>query len=534
MHLSAVADEIKMKVTKRYLNLPVSHNVERSGMEIISNGQPSRKFNIRLAPQSADYWVFSDLSEYLGETITIRYDGPSAGLKQLEQSDEIKGHDSLYREHKRPQFHFTTKRGWINDPNGLIFHDGEYHLFYQHNPYEREWENMHWGHAVSKDLMHWKELPTALYPDSTGTMFSGSAIIDYENAAGYNENGKSAMIVAYTAASEDRQIQCIAYSLDKGRTFRKYEDNPVIDSKEKWNSVDTRDPRLFWYEPGEHWVMLLNERDGHSIYTSKDLKAWEYQSHVTGFWECPDLFELMVDGDPNNKKWVMYGASNTYMIGDFDGKKFTPESGKHYFVTGSIYAAQTFSNIPESDGRRIQIGWGRISHEGMPFNGMMLLPTQLELKKTGNGTRLFSQPVREVEQLFNPVKQWKDIEATEANRELMNFSEMDGFRLKTTIRLSHATSAGISLNGQKILDYDMNNNRINGVFYSPDDMTSMEISADVFIDRSSVEVFIDGGAYSYSLQREASDNNRAKLEFWGNQIEVPALEIFEAKSIWQN
>lgn len=166
----------------------------------------------------------------------------------------------------------------------------------------------------------------------------------------------------YTAAGPDKQVQCIAYSLDNGYTFTKYEKNPVIDSKAKWNSVDTRDPKVFWYEPSKHWVMVLNERDGHSIYTSADLKDWTYRSHVTGFWECPELFELPVDGDKNHTKWVMYGASGTYMLGSFDGKVFTPESGKHCYTTGSIYAGQTINNIPATDGRRIQIGG-----EGFPI-----------------------------------------------------------------------------------------------------------------------------------------------------------------------
>src|SRR5690606_13651467 len=193
--------------------------------------------------------------------------------------------------------------------NGLVYHNGEYHLFYQHNPYEKEWENMHWGHAVSPDLVHWRELPVALFPDELGTMFSGSAVIDHANTAGYNQGDTAAMIVAYTAAGPEKQVQCIAYSLDNGRTFTKYNGNPVIDSKKKWNSPDTRDPKVFWYKPGNHWVMVLNERDGHSIYTSADLKKWNYESHVTGFWEWPELFELPVDVDINNTNWGTDGAS---------------------------------------------------------------------------------------------------------------------------------------------------------------------------------------------------------------------------------
>lgn len=526
------AEEITIKITKKYINLPVSHQVKRDKMTFSIKGKEERSFVIRLANENPDYWVFCDVSSLQGKTVQIAYEGDPAGLKQIYQADEIAGQDKMYKEANRPQYHFTTRRGWINDPNGLLYYDGEYHLFYQHNPYEREWENMHWGHAVSKDLIHWEELPEALYPDQWGTMFSGSAVIDYENTSGFGKKDIPAMVAIYTAAAPDRQTQCIAYSLDKGRTWTKYDGNPVIDSKEKWNSVDTRDPKVFWYAPGNHWVMVLNERDGHSVYTSGNLKEWTYQSHVTGFWECPELFELPVDGSPNNTRWVMYGASGTYMLGSFDGKTFTPEAGKYYYTTGTIYAAQTFTNIPESDGRRIQIGWSRLSHPGMPFNGMMTLPTELTLQTTKDGIRIVSQPVKEAAQLFTRVLQSGSLTAGQANDKLKEFNPVDGLRIKTTLKLSHATSAGLNLNGQHMLDYDMNFNTINGVFYSPQDMTGMEITADIYMDRTSIEVFIDGGLYSYSMERRAHENNNEGFHFWGNNIEIKNLEVYSVQSIW--
>lgn len=531
--IQAEAADRTIKITKQYLNIPVSHAQHRKVMQFSIGGKKERAFNIRLAAGEPEYWVFCDMTKYKGKTITISYDGADAGLEKIYQDDKIAGQDTLYTEKNRPQFHFTTRRGWINDPNGLIFYEGEYHLFYQHNPFEREWENMSWGHAVSKDMIHWQELAVALDPDDSGTMFSGSAVIDYNNTAGFNKGNTPAMVVTYTVDGHGKQVQSMAYSLDKGRTFTKYKGNPLIDSKEKWNSQDTRDPRVFWYAPGKHWVLVLNERDGHSIYTSTNLKDYTFQSHTTGFWECPDLFELPVDGDKNKTKWVMYGASNTYMIGSFDGKKFTPESGKHYFSSGTIYAAQTFTNIPEADGRRIQIGWARLSHPGMPFNGMMLLPTQLTLKTTKDGIRLFSAPIKETEQLFTKAGEWKNLNEADANEKLKAFSNADGVRIKATIKLSHATSAGLRLFGQNIVDYDMNFNLVNGRFYSPEDMTSMELTADIYIDRTSVEVFIDNGAYSYSLQRKANGKNTDDLKFWGNNIEIKNLEVFTTKSIWK-
>ncbi|WP_215223482.1 glycoside hydrolase family 32 protein [Echinicola shivajiensis] len=526
-----LAGEIEIKINKKYLNIPISHQEDRHTMIFKTEGIKDLSVKVRLATDQPDYWVFKDVSDLQGKTITINYEGSDEGLSKIYQDDNIHGFENIYHEKNRPQFHFTTKRGWINDPNGLVYYEGEYHLYYQHNPYEREWGNMHWGHAVSKDLIHWKELPVALSPDELGTMFSGSAIIDYQNSAGFNQGNTPALIAAYTADSQEKQVQCIAYSLDKGLTFTKYEGNPVIDSKEIWNSKDTRDPKVFWYEPGDHWVMVLNERDGHSIYNSDDLKDWKYQSHTTGFWECPELFELPIDGDPNNTLWIMYGASGTYMLGDFDGKKFTPTAGKHLYTFGPIYAAQTYTNM--EDGRRAQIGWGRISHPEMPFNGMMLLPTELSLRNTNRGPRLFSEPVTESEQLFSLIKEEQNLDAEKANNLLKEFSDKTELRIKTTIKLSHATGAGLNLFGQRIIDYDLNFNKINGVFYSPDDPTSMEVSADIYIDRTSIEVFIDNGAISFAMSREASPDNTEGFHFWGNNIEIINLGVYEAQSIWK-
>ena len=526
------AEDLTLKITKKYLNLPVSHQKERAVMTLAVDGKPVRSFDIRLASGEPDYWVFCDVSSFKGKQIKISYRGDAAGMDKIYQADEIAGQDSLYKETNRPQIHYTQRRGWNNDPNGLIYYEGEYHLFYQHNPYERDWGNMHWGHAVSKDLIHWEELPIALFPDEHGTMFSGSAVIDYKNTAGFNKGNIPAMVAVYTADSPEKQVQCIAYSLDKGRTWTKYDGNPVVDSKAKWNSHDTRDPKVFWYEPTGKWVMVLNERDGHSIYNSDDLKHWTFESHITGFWECPELFELPVDGVTGNKKWVMYGASGTYMIGSFDGRTFVPESGKHYYSTGTIYAAQTFTNIPSGDGRRIQIGWGRISHPGMPFNGTMLLPTVLSLRTTKDGIRLFSEPIKELKTLQIAKGQWKDLSAEKAGELLQLYNHTGSLRIRTTLSLSHATNAGLSLYGQNLLDYDMNFNKVNGVFYSPEDMTSMEISVDIILDRTSVEVFVDGGAYSYSMERRADPSNKDGFRFWGNNIQVKNLEVYELQSIW--
>lgn len=524
------ADDITLKINKRYLNLPVSHQVDRNKMRFNVDGKQEREFVIRLASGKPDYWVFCDMESFKGKKVTISYDGNAEGLQKIYQDDKIAGQDSLYKEKNRPQLHFTQRRGWNNDPNGLVWYDGEYHLFYQHNPYEREWENMHWGHAVSRDLLHWEELDLALYPDNNGTAFSGSAVIDYENTSGFGKKGKPAMVAIYTGAGA-KQVQCVAYSLDKGRTWTKYEKNPVIDSGAKWKSVDTRDPKVFWYEPNKEWVMVLYERDGHSIYTSPNLKDWKYESHVTGFFECPELFELPVDGNLNNKKWVMYGASGNYMIGSFDGKKFIPETGKYYFSGGNVYAAQTYTNIPKSDGRRIQIGWGRINHPSLPVNGCLTLPTELTLRTTKDGVRLFSSSIKELDSLELPGIEGSNLTAEQANEMLKPYADNDVIRLRFTIKLSHATSAGLSYKGQNLLDYDLNGNRVNGTFYSPEDMTSMEVSVDMIVDRSIVEVFVDDGVYVHYVERK--EHNKDGFVFWGNNIEVKSLKVNPMKSIWK-
>lgn len=528
--VGAQAQEISFKAQKRYLNIPISHRQERARMTLLVDGDQERAFNIRIAEGEPDYWVFCDIAEFKGKRLTLKYPHHSAGLQRIYQSDEIAGADSLYSERYRPQVHYTQQRGWNNDPNGLIYYEGEYHLFYQHNPYEREWENMTWGHAVSRDLVHWQELAPALHPDALGTMFSGSAVIDYENTSGFGTKDKPAMVAIYTADGA-RQTQCVAYSLDRGRTWTKYEGNPVIDSGQKWATRDTRDPKVFWYAPKRHWVMVLNERDGHSIYNSADLKSWQFKSHTTGFWECPELIELEVDGNPENKKWVMYGASGTYMIGSFDGERFTPEAGKFYYVKGNIYAAQCYNNIPAEDGRTIQVGWGQINHPHLPVNGMMTFPTELSLRTTRNGVRLFSYPIAELNKLQELQGSWTNLKAEEATAKLKPYDKAGALLIKATIRLSHSTSAGISLDGQHIVDYDMNHNTINGVFYSPDEIGSMELRMTLLIDRTSVEVYIDDGAYSYVMERRA--RNDAGFNFWGNNIAVKTLEVHTLKSIWE-
>lgn len=229
----------------------------------------------------------------------------------------------------------------------------------------------------------------------------------------------------------------------------------------------------------------------------------------------------------------MYGASGTYMLGKFDGKVFTPETGKYYYGNGALYAAQTFENIPKTDGRQIQIGWGRIPQPSPSFNNMMLLPTELTLRTTKEGIRMFNTPVKEIDMLHEKETKWQNLDAGAASGKLKEFVSMPAMRIKATIKLSHSTDAGISLNGQEIFKYDMNFGLINGLSYSPEDRTSMEITADIIIDKTSVEVFVDGGAFSYAIERKANAKNTEGFRFFGNAITIKDLKVYPLKSIWK-
>lgn len=517
----ANAGEVKIKINKQYLNFPVSHSVDRKRMLMtVSNGEESSSV-IRLATGNIDYWVFQDVSQWKGKTITISGDFSDETLARIYQDDVIADADQLYKEAQRPQYHFTTRRGWINDPNGCCFLNGKWHLFYQHNPYERDWENMHWGHAESTDLVHWTEQPLALHPDNIGTMFSGTIAIP---------EGTNKMVAYYTADSPVKEVQCMAESTDEGLTWKKYEGNPVVDSHDRWQTRDTRDPKVFWHNPSQQWVMVVNERNGNTIYNSSDMKQWTPVSHIEGFWECPELFELPVVGNEQEKHWVMWGASGTYMIGSFDGKTFTPEISKQCNLNGSAYACQTFSNVPADDGRVIKMAWGRITFDNMPFNGVMLLPQEQTLHRTAQGLKLYSYPVLETQQLFTRVFEAGNMSAAEANKLLAKYKNDDILRIKATLHFTYATDAGISYRGQRLLNYDLNGNRLQGEFYQTEEPGSMDITADIYVDRSVVEVYIDGGAFSYSMKRDGSEDKG--YEIWGNQVQVRNIEVFKPESIW--
>ncbi|GAC1683517.1 MAG: hypothetical protein NVS9B3_01470 [Gemmatimonadaceae bacterium] len=348
------------------------------------------------------------------------------------------GTATSYRERYRPQFHFTPAVNWMNDPNGLVYFGGEYHLFYQYNPLGDRWGHMSWGHAVSRDLAHWRHLPVAI-PEADSVMaFSGSAVVDWKNSSGFGRGGEPPVVAIYTGHRATNQSQHLAYSNDRGRSWTRYAGNPVLDI----GAADFRDPKVFWHAPQQRWVMVVALPPQHKVrlYGSPDLKEWTALSDfgpagaTGGAWECPDLFELPVDGNPTHTRWVLIvnlnpggvagGSGTQYFVGDFDGTRFAVDEPRAASATGSLvpaglssaapalwadygkdfYAAVSWSDIPRADGRRIWMGWMNNWQYGTeiptaPWRSAQSLPRTLALRSTTDGVRLVQHPVRELRRL---------------------------------------------------------------------------------------------------------------------------------------
>lgn len=360
-----------------------------------------RVFNVRTITLLLAFTVVGNLSIDFLRAENNASDQPVAG-------DPTAGN---YDEQLRPQFHFTAQRNWLNDPNGLVFFGGQYHLFFQHNPSGIEWGNMTWGHAVSDDLVHWRQLNDAIEPDALGTIFSGSAVVDWNNTAGFQTGDEPALVAMYTAAGGTspasqgaKFTQGLAYSNDRGQTWTKYDGNPVVPHI----AGDNRDPKVIWHEPSQRWVMALYlDKNDFALFNSPDLKQWERIDDLTvpGSIECPDFFELPVVDKPGESKWIFWTANGVYLVGEFDGKDFKPEGEPQRFEHGAnCFAAQTYSDIPAKDGRRIQIAWMRGGkYPGMPFNQQMTFPTTLTLHATDEGYRLLATGRRD------RVASWREL-----------------------------------------------------------------------------------------------------------------------------
>ena len=358
----------RVKTTDKYILLPVEEEEGYAHIRVIKDNQVVKEFNCKLAINKTDYNVPLDVSKYGGDVLLdIQFSGDKRSIGLINNFvcwNDIKAtnvFDSMNREKFRSIYHHTPVYGWMNDPNGMFYKDGVWHLYYQYNPYGSQWENMTWAHSTSTDLIHWKNQGEAILPDALGTIFSGSSVVDKENTAGF---GKDAIVAFYTSAGA-AQTQSIAYSTDNGETFKKYVNNPILTS----DVPDFRDPNVFWNEEVKQWNLILAAGQQMNIYSSKNLKDWKYESSFGegygnhgGVWECPDLLKM---GD----KWVLIcninpggpfgGSATQYFVGSFDGHKFTceskPEVTKWMDYGKDHYATVSFSNAP--DGRIVVLPW---------------------------------------------------------------------------------------------------------------------------------------------------------------------------------
>lgn len=437
----------------------------------------------------------------------------------------------VYSELLRPQFHFTAEKGWLNDPNGLVYFKGEYHLFFQHNPLGTQWGNMTWGHAVSKDLVHWKQLPNAIEPDGLGTIFSGSAVVDARNTSGFGSAKELALVCIYTAAggtNEDSKgqpfTQCLAYSTD-GRTFTKFAGNPVL----KHIEAENRDPKVLWDEAGKRWVMALYlNGDRYALFASPDLKSWERTGDVAmpGSSECPDFFPLRVGNSEGPVRWVFWGANGRYRLGSFDGKTFVPETEPLPTQFGNTgYAAQTFFNDPK--GRRVQIAWhNNANFPDCAWNQEMGVPTELRLVSMASGPRLTIQPVEEIETLR--VKRFK--------HEPSGWYPVGSGLIDAAFKfkVGESGTCKLTVNGTEI-GFDGATHELKcldkTVKIDPEDGA---FRIRLLADRASVELFVQGGLATMPIFRLPIANAQNGLK-----LELPAgwqllrSEVYELKSAWR-
>lgn len=536
----------------KYAILPIEE--EQPEAQVMLNGTP---MDVRLAVNKVDYTVPFPLhagAEH--DSLVIKNLARNAvAWKHIELADTF---DTANREKFRPIYHHTPAYGWMNDANGLVYKDGEYHLYFQYNPYGSKWGNMHWGHSVSKDLVHWTHEQPAIARDTMGHIFSGSCVVDHNNTAGF---GKDAIIAFYTShkglpGNHQRQQQCIAYSLDNGRTYTKYEGNPVVTPFDGLENF--RDPKVFWYAPQNKWVMIVSADKNMRFYESKDLKKWNYMSEWgAGYgpqpnqFECPDFFEMAVDGNAQHKKWVMivninpgfvYGGSGTmYFVGQFDGHKFTcdtaPNDVKWLDWGKDHYATVTYSNTP---GRIIAMPWmSNWQYANLTptqqFRSQNALPRELKLYTADNGELLVSAaPVKETEALRNKAtdlgsfegeKQAKidnegafeldfDLQAGTADKCGVEIANAKGEKVsiyydaKAQRFVMDRAESGITEFGNKVEPHQLDNaqslKRYKEVTvnyhnaFALGTWASVPIKADthhvqIFVDKSSVELFVDGG-----------------------------------------
>jgi fructan beta-fructosidase len=532
----------EIKLTGKLLLYPVSKGKNKGMLSVRVDGALIHNLEGNLAQTREDvaWWGYLDVGEYVGKTAVLATTPPvnGPGLALIEIANEERHLLPLYDEAMRPQFHQSQKQGWNNDPNGMVYDDGEYHLFWQCNPVGVQWGNMYWGHSTSPDMIHWTEQRRALRPFggayspdrhpslANKNCFSGSAHVDVDNTGGWQKGTEKTMVAVFTDTGCG---EALAYSNDRGLHWTYYDKNPVI-------KHSGRDPKLVWYEPGKHWVIATfdqspDKKIGRNVafYSSKDLKEWALNSHLPGYFECPALLELPVDGDKNNTRWVVFAADAKYVVGSFDGKTFTPEfEGKQTVHYGSFYASQCFSNPP--DGRVVQVGWARINMGGdMPFNQTFSLPLDLTLRNTPEGIRMFANPIEEVNALHDGKPQTLTAKTVTADSPASLTVEGQLFDITLILRKGDATKATLSF-GRNAVTYDFNTGMLDKM---PVSLTDGKLKLRVLVDRPMYEVVGNDGQSYLTAPRQAAPPGTISVKAEGGSVTVESLEVFKMSSIWK-
>ncbi len=471
--------------------------------------------------------------------------------KTNEQNQEMQTfnsyHDVGYDQMLRPQFHFSSLKGWHNDPNGMVWYDGEYHLYFQHNPKDVKWGNMTWGHAVSTDMVHWKQLPHAILPYGGGTIFSGTAVIDHNNSLGKQIDDTKSLVAFFSFAKKPYH-QAAAYSTDKGRTFSLVNNGGPVVPNQGFSSTE-RDPKVFWHEESKKWVMVLwvwrGKKEGNPeerygkvrFFTSDNMTDWEVASDLIRDWvyECMDFVELPVDGDKNNKKWLLYDASFEYEIGEFDGKTFTTDKKAYQGDAGAnFYAAQSFNNSP--DERTVMIGWMRLRNEEsfflkekMPFNQQMSFPTTMSLRTTPDGIRLYRWPVEEIANLYISTCKFKNLTAKNATKKL---SGVKAELIDMSIEFEPVSSFELNIRGLKVSYIKSSEEITFGESYMKAPAIDGKVKLRILLDRASIELFTnEGAAVSTNCAVPEAKNKSVSVSAEG-ELKINSLILNELKSSW--
>lgn len=434
---------------------------------------------------------------------------------------------TTYTEMLRPQFHFTAGRNWLNDPNGCVFADGEYHLFFQHNPTGNEWGNMTWGHAVSPDLVHWQQLSDAIAPYDDGTIFSGSAVLDKNNSCGLGVDGRQPLVAMFTHARKPFG-QALASSVDNGRTWKLFEGGKHVVPNQGLDEGE-RDPRVFWHQPTSKWVMVLWVKEGTArFFTSDDLKTWTHASDFTapGFFECPDIFELPL-GD--STKWVLCDAAFNCWVGMFDGKSFKSESGPIRGDLGrNFYATQTWTN---TGSRVIQIAWMRDGkYPGMPFNQQMTFPCELSLRHDNTGYRICRNPIKEISSLYGESAAIHETELRPGANPLKDVTG-DVFDIEMTIEPREASNVALRFHDQ-VISYSAGSLSCLGTT-APLALHDRAVKLRLLIDRTSIELFGNDGEVSISTCFvPKSPTTALEIAASGAPAYIKDLKVRKLRSAW--